>query len=142
MLPTQVSGLSFVTTVAHAYYKQNTILFIASLWIYTTTLIYHFTKTYLARPERTRRLIYYIDVTSCIIFYFACIYDHVTLHSLGPMHSIVIYGMHAGLPVFYMIAGHKKALMWSSDHDESERWHAIFHLGIQLETHLYLSWSK
>lgn len=142
MLPTQVSALAFVTTVAHAYYKQNTILFIASIWLYTTTLIYHFTKTYIVRPERTRRLIYYIDVTSCIAYYLVCIYDHATLHSLDPIQSIVIYGMHTGLPVFYMIAGHKKALMWSSDDTESELWHAIFHLGIQVETHLYLTWSK
>jgi len=142
MLPSEASSLSFATIVLHSYYKQNDILFIASIWLYSTTLIYHYTKRYLSISDRIRRPVYYIDVLSCIAYWFATLYDHITIHSLDFPHSVLIYGMHIGLPVLYLSAGYSNRMMWSVDPIVSDRWHAIFHLLIQLESHIYLRYQR
>jgi hypothetical protein len=46
--------------------------------------------------------------------------------------------MHVVMPIVFIAAKPFDALMWSKDIEVSEQWHAVFHLLINFDTHVYL----
>lgn len=71
----------------------------------------------------------------------AAIYDYVTrgMRIIKSPYSHFCQGMHVVMPIIFIAAKPFNALMWSDDLVVSERWHAVFHLLINLDTHIYLS---
>jgi len=137
MYPTQVTSFLFITQLFHAYIKHNSPIFFSFLPLYTTTLIYHNTKHTLV--QSTTSLLCKIDMFLCVVFYFAAVYDYLTRNTIQPPYSTICVGCHIGLPLSFMVAANYNSLMWNPDLRVSEVWHAVFHLLILFDTHLYLS---
>jgi len=140
MYPTQITTLLFATNVFHSYFKQNTPLFLAGFPLYTTSLIYHFTKHSYPLNVRTTIPLCQMDYFLAWVFYMAAIYDYVTRgrRIIKSPYSYFCVTMHLVMPVFFVASKPYKALMWTDDLVVSERWHAVFHLLINLDTHVYL----
>lgn len=138
MYATQLTTLLFPTNIIHAYYKQNTPLFLVLIPLYTTTAIYHYTKHFYPVDVRTTIPVCQFDYVCCALFYFVALYDHLTRRTLKAPYSYLCEGMHVILPTMFISAKPFNALMWSEDIVVSERWHAIFHLLIIFDTHVYL----
>mgnify|MGYP000001571796 CR=1 FL=1 len=140
MYPTQITTLLFATNVFHSYFKQNTPLFLAGFPLYTSSLLYHFIKHSYPPNVRTTIPLCQIDFFLCYVYYFAALYDFFTRRTGGikPPYSHFCVTMHVLMPGMFLIARPYKTLMWSDDLVVSERWHAIFHLLINLDTHVYL----
>jgi hypothetical protein len=136
MYPTQLTSLLFTTSIAHAFSKQNYPIFFASLPLYTTTLIYHYTKFY--TPDSTNTLLCKVDMFLCGVFYFSALYDYLTRKTIKAPYSTICLGLHIGLPLTFIASSRYSILMWSSDPQSSEFWHALFHTVIVFDTNLYL----
>jgi len=126
-----------VTNIFHSYYKQNSIMFLTWMGLYTTSLIYHFTKPYIVFEIRTHRIVYDIDIFFCICVYLGALYNFSIVRIPQP-YSTFIYTLHTVSPLIYIPAAKYKMLMWDTDNDTSEMWHSIFHLVVYSETHLFL----
>ena len=137
MLPTQITTLLMATNILHSYYKHNDIMFITWMGLYTSSLIYHFTKTHIPIDLRTTRLIYYIDIFFCICVYLG-VYYNFSIVKIPQPYSTFIYTLHTVCPLIYIPAAKYKILMWDTDMYTSEVWHSIFHLVVYSETHLFL----
>jgi len=140
MLPTQITTLLMASNIVHSYYKQNDALFLTWTGLYTSSLIYHFTKTSIPLELRTKRLIYYIDILCCIFVYLGALYSFTRSHIPQP-YSTVIYTLHTVCPLIYIPAAKYAILMWDTDAHTAEVWHSIFHLVVYSETHLFLAVS-
>lgn len=138
MYPTQITTLLFSTNIIHAYYKQNTPLFLGLMPLYTTSAIYHFIKHFYPLHVRTTIPLCQFDYFFCVLFYCVALYDYFTRRSIKPPYSHFCEGMHIIMPVVFIAAKPFDALMWSNDSVVSEKWHAVFHLLINLDTHVYL----
>jgi len=125
------------TNILHSYYKHNDMMFVTWMALYTSSLIYHFTKTYIHPTLRTTSLIYYIDIVFCICVYLSVYYNFSIVHIEQP-YSTIIYTLHTLCPFIYIPAAKYKMLMWDKDMYTSEIWHSIFHLVVYGETHLFL----
>lgn len=137
MLPTQITTLLMSLNIIHAYYKKNDIMFLTWMGLYTSSLIYHFTKVYIALELRTDRLVYYIDIFFCICVYLGASYNF-SIMTVPKPYSTLIYTLHTICPFIYIPAAKYKILMWDTDYYTSEIWHAIFHLVVYSETHIFL----
>jgi hypothetical protein len=138
MYPTQITTLLFSTNIIHAYYKQNTPLFLGMMPLYTTSAIYHFIKHFYPLDIRTGIPLCQLDYCFCVLFYFAGLYDYFTRRTLKPPYSYFCQGMHVAMPMVFITAMRFNSLMWSNDIIVSEKWHALFHLLINFDTHVYL----
>ena len=140
MYPTQITTLLFATNVFHSYFKQNTPLFLTGFPLYTTSLIYHFIKHSYPLSVRTSIPLCQLDYFLAWLFYMAAIYDYVTrgMRIIKSPYSHFCVTMHIIMPITFVAARPYKALMWTDDLVASERWHAVFHLLINLDTHVYL----
>lgn len=140
MYPTQITTLLFATNVFHSYFKQNTPLFLTGFPLYTTSLIYHFIKHSYPLSVRTSIPLCQLDYFLAWLFYMAVIYDYVTrgMRIIKSPYSHFCVTMHIIMPITFVAARPYNALMWSDDLVVSEQWHAIFHLLINLDTHIYL----
>jgi hypothetical protein len=136
MYPTQFTTLLFITNIAHAYIKQNSPLFFSALPLYTTTIIYHYTKHSLV--DSTTSVICKTDMFLCGVYYFSALYDYLTRNTIRPPYSTLCLGFHIFLPLSFIASAQYNTLMWSRDIQISEAWHAIFHLLIIADTHIYL----
>ena len=137
MYPTQCTSVLFITQLFHAYIKQNSPIFFSFLPLYTTTLIYHHTKRTLVHS--TTSLLCKVDMFLCGVFYFAALYDYLRRNTIQPPYSTVCLGFHVVLPASFILGAKYKSLMWTPDPYVSDAWHAVFHLLILFDTHLYLS---
>lgn len=138
MYPTQITTLFFSLSLIHCYYKQNTPLFLSSLPVYTTSAVYHFIKHFYSIDIRTTIPICQFDYFFCCIFYIGSTYDYVTRRTIKPPYSRICEALHFIIPIMFIVSKPYDALMWNKDINISERWHAIFHLLISLEAHIYL----
>ena len=136
MYPTQLSTLFFMTTISHAYMKQNSPIFFSALALYTTTIMYHYTKHLMVRS--TTSFICKTDMFLCGVYYFSALYDYMTRNTIQPPYSTICLGFHVFLPVTFITSAKYKTLMWSPDIDVSELWHSVFHMLIIADTHIYL----
>jgi len=136
MYPTQLTTLLFMTTISHAYMKQNSPIFFSALALYTTTIMYHYTKHSMVRS--TSSLLCKADMFLCGVYYFSALYDYMTRNTIQSPYSTVCLGLHVFLPVTFITSAKYKTLMWSPDIDVSELWHSVFHILIIADTHIYL----
>ena len=134
MQPTQVTSLLFATTLVHTFIKPNPALFFAGLPLYTTTIIYHNIKHYYSLNDRLKLLVCKIDSALCANLYFAALYDY--YYRQVVVNPCVI--MHIFLPSMFFLSKPYGALMWSDNLDVSDFWHAVFHILIIADIHMYL----
>ena len=134
---TQITTLLMSLNIIHSYYKQNTVLFIAWLSLYTTSLIYHFTKYNYPQELRTKRFIFILDVICCIFVYLGALYNF-CIYKLPKPYSIYLYLLHVSCPLIFIPAAYYNIMMWDKDYYTSEIWHAIFHIVVYTETHIFL----
>jgi hypothetical protein len=138
MYPTQITTLLFSTNIIHAYYKRNTPLFLGLMPLYTSSAIYHFIKHFYPLNVRTIIPLCQLDYVFCIVLYLIALYDYFTRKTLKPPYSYFFEGMHVVMPIVFIASRPFDVLMWSEDLAISERWHAVFHLLIIFDTHVYL----
>ena len=140
MLPTQITTLLMASNIIHSYYRHNDSMFLTWMGLYTSSLVYHFTKIYIPTELRTKRLVYYIDIICCIFVYIALLYNFSIVRIPEP-YSTFIYTLHTSCPFIYIPAAKYKMLMWDENRYTSEIWHSIFHIVVYSESHLFLSIS-
>jgi hypothetical protein len=138
MTLTQLTTLLQSTIIIHAYYKQNTPLFLSWLAIYSTSIIYHFTKIMYPVHLRTNNIIFKMDIFACCILYISSLYDFIVRNSIIRPYSDICISFHIFLPTIFIYSSKYRILMWNPDSDISELWHAIFHILIYFDNHLYL----
>lgn len=136
MYPTQFTSLLFLINISHAFVKHNYPIFFAGLSLYTTTLIYHYTKHSI--KDKINTLVCKADMFLCGIYYFSALYDYFTRNTIKPPYSTVCVGLHIGLPLTFIVSSRYNTLMWSPNLEVSELWHAIFHMIIIIDTNIYL----
>lgn len=136
MYPTELTSLLFITTIAHAYIKHNSPIFFSALPLYTTTLVYHYTKHSII--DSTTSFICKVDMFLCGVYYFSALYDYLTRNTIQPPYSTLCLGFHVFLPLSFIASARYNTLMWSPDSNVSEAWHAVFHILIIADTHIYL----
>jgi hypothetical protein len=136
MYPTQLTTLLFITNIAHAYIKQNSPIFFSALPLYTTSIIYHYTKH--SMVDSTTTVLCKVDMFLCGVYYFSALYDYLTRNTIRPPYSTMCLGLHIALPLSFIMSARYNTLIWSPDIQVSEAWHAIFHLVIIAYTQIYL----
>lgn len=138
MIPTQLTTLLQPTILMHAYYKQNTPLFLSWLGLYSTSTIYHFTKRYYPVETRYSSLICKLDFLFCGVVYIAAIYDIIYRKTIKRPYSDVCIVFHIFLPTMYIGSSKFNALMWHPEFHVADTWHAIFHILVYFINHFYL----
>jgi hypothetical protein len=141
MYPTQITTLLQPSLLIHAYYKQNTPLFLAYVGLYTTSILYHFTKFNKPPNLKLIKLLCEIDMAFCAYLYGSALYDFFTRNTIKYPYSAICVAFHVFLPLFFMVPFRYKILMWHPDTQVSETWHSIFHLLVYADNHLYLYYS-
>jgi hypothetical protein len=136
MYPTQFTTLLFITNVAHAYIKQNSPIFFTLLPLYTSSIMWHYTKHSIINS--TESFLCKADMFLCGIYYIAALYDYFTRRTLRTPYSTICLGFHIFLPLSFIATAKYQTLMWSPDIHVSEVSHAVFHLIIIADTHIYL----
>ena len=136
MYPTQITTIFFITNIAYAFVKQNYPIFFGALPLYTTSLMYHYTKHYIKDSINTD--LYKADVFFCVLGYLSALYDYVTRNTIKPPYSTIFVGLHIGLPLTYIVSSRYNILMWNPDPQISEFWHSMFHTIIVIDTNFYL----
>ena len=126
----------------HAYYKQNTPLFLSWLAIYSTSMLYHFSKMQYPIEIRTKTFLCKLDMFFCGILYVSAIYDYLLISKIDRPYSDICVMFHIFLPSFFIFTSNSNAFMWSPNSNVSEMWHCIFHLLIYFDNHLYLYNSR
>lgn len=121
--------------VVHAYYAQNTPIFLAWLGTYSTSLVYHFGKHGVHASKRLlgRRLpIFFLDSVAATALFGLSLDEMLRSKSqLAWMHLVYVLMYAAAYPF--------KLGVWSPDEKRAERWHALFHWLTFVQTHLFLS---
>lgn len=138
---TQMTTILMSLNIIHSYYKQNTILFIAWLSLYTTSIIYHFTKYQYPLELRTNRFIFILDVACCVFVYLGALYNFY-IYKIPKPYSTYIYLSHFSWPIIFIPAAYFNIMMWDKDQFISEIWHAMFHLVVYIESHMFLYFVK
>lgn len=98
------------------------------MWHYTKHSIINSTESFLCKA----------DMFLCGIYYIAALYDYFTRRTLRTPYSTICLGFHIFLPLSFIATAKYQTLMWSPDIHVSEVSHAVFHLIIIADTHIYL----
>ena len=138
MLPTQVTTLLQPTILIHAYYKQNTPLFLSWLAIYSTSMLYHFSKIKYPQGIRTNTFLCTLDMFFCGILYISALYDYGFRSRIERPYSDICVLFHIFLPSFFIFSLKMNAFMWNPNSDISELWYSFFHVLIYFDNHIYL----
>ena len=125
----------------HAYYKQNTPLFLAYLGLYTTSILYHFGKFNYPVHLRLNSVYGKVDVASCTILYLTALYDFFNRGTIQPPYSYICVAFHIFCPLFFVIPSKYGIMMWDPDIRVSETWHSIFHI-MCLTTYIFIAHNK
>jgi len=122
----------------HAYYVQADLMFFVWLNAYTSSLLYHWTKHYYPPKERIQQPLYYYDVLSVSLVYFAGTYS--LLFQAANTYGIwLAWTLHLTHPIVYIVAGINKKLMWQDDYMAAELWHSAYHCFVHISSHLLLA---
>lgn len=139
--PTQLTTLLGVGNILHAYVRQNNVMMATNLAVYTTSLLYHFTKFNYPLHMRTRRPIFTYDIIACIFLFLGGLYEgHATY--IPPNYYKVLLALHLFNPLFFIGTSYYKVAVWSENPDTAERWHAAYHIFTEFQVHLFLSVYK
>jgi hypothetical protein len=139
--PTQLTTLLGIGNILHAYVRQNNVMMATNLAVYTTSLLYHFTKFDYPLHLRTRRPIFTYDIIACIFLFLGGFYEGHTTY-IPPNYYKVLLALHLFNPFFFIGTSYFKVAVWSENPDTAERWHAAYHIFTQLQVHLFLSVYK
>lgn len=133
MTCTQISVLFMISNIIHSYIRQNHLLFLSWLAVYTTSIIYHYTKFNYPPPHRFRTLQYYSDISMVYIAYVIVFYE------LYVNSFYVLTLFHLSIPFVFFGSFYKQMLMWSQNEIISELWHSILHYFVIINSHIYLA---
>jgi len=135
--PTQITTLLMLGNIWHGFIKQNHLLMAAGLSVYTTSLLYHFTKFDFPYEVRTQRPIFEYDILACIFLFLAGLCEgHRTY--VSPKYYKILLAFHIFNPIFFAVTSYYKVAVWSEDPWTAELWHAGYHLFTQFQIHLFL----
>ena len=138
LTPTQLSVLTLIPLeIVHAYYRQNDNYFMSWLLVYTTALLYHFTRFSYPIEIRTRTNFYYADIAAAAFAYILGSYD-IWLYSTNSYWYYLIWFIHYGYPVWYIGCYFQRILMWSENEQTREKWHVVFHIVTHTSSQLHL----
>jgi hypothetical protein len=127
---TKISALFMISNIIHSYIKQHDLLFFSWLSVYTTSLIYHYTKFNYSRSERDKTPQYYIDVTAVYLAYVLGFYEW--------YNNFIFLPLHLTIPFVYFVGYKKRILMWCEDENQRELYHSMFHYFVIIQSHMYL----
>lgn len=136
--PTQLTTLLGVGNIWHAYVRQNNVMMATNLAVYTTSLLYHFTKFDHPLHLRTQRQIFIYDIIACVCLFLGGLYEGHTRY-VPPKYYKVLLALHLFNPIFFIGTSYYKVAVWSENPDTAERSHAMYHLFTQFQIHLFLS---
>ena len=128
----QISVLVMSSNIMHAYVKQNDMVFLTWLALYTTSLLYHYTKFNYPVSERFKTPFFYTDVSTVYLTYMIGLYE------LYRSHAYLSCITHLSTPFLYFGSSYKHRFMWSEDEKLREFWHSMFHYFVILQSHIYL----
>ena len=136
--PTQLMTVVLMPiTLTHAYYKQNTIVFLFWLLVFITSVIYHFKKFDYPRHERSSLLFYKFDIIAANLLNIVQVYDiyQHTQYTLYFATGWLIYIYALGIFIWGNLTN---TLIFDTNELIAEQYHAMWHTLPFLVTNMYL----